>query len=319
MKKDKNNNLNKIKKIIFLQKVFDLKPIKTINSINDKIENIYFFKNKNYLVKGLRTYKIYNEKFKIVKNIQIKDYLNFIKIIDNNNFICLKNKKQLINVNIKNVKKELIFDFMKEIGKILYYKNKCITLEEYNNEIKIWEFLKDRKLQLNAKIKLKDIINIFLIPKIKNIVISGNKVDITYFFNLKTLKFENKITYRLKDLYRLNHNLFIFTNFYYNKYYQYEEGDSLDIYNLYEKKITKSIKIDFLINSILTIPKRRIFLASAYFINDIYVFDYHFNQIQSLIKIHNEKIVGMKLYEKSEKNDLVLSYSEDGQIKFFIF
>ena len=63
----------------------------------------------------------------MVKNKKLDGNLDNIKIIDNNNFICLKNKTELIQISVKSGNQKSIFNFGKKIDKIIYYKNKYIT------------------------------------------------------------------------------------------------------------------------------------------------------------------------------------------------
>lgn len=337
IKPNKTNKPNKpfksnIKKNNPVKEKTKLKSIKTINAINGAINDIYIFDNKNFLISAGNIYKIYNEKYFMVKNIKT-NYLDNIKIIDNNNFICLKDKTELINISVKSGKQKTIFNFNEKIDIIIYYKNKYITKsEELKGGIKIWKKLKNGHIELITKFifypKIKHRYDdvIYLIPEQNLLLSSGYMGDIdakTYFWNLKTYKVENIFEDKYDLVYKLNSNLFIFTNI------SGGEIDSiLNIYNIREKKFVKTIELKFYHNSIEVIPKKEIILISGYEYNgfgsareynDIHIFDFNFKEIQVIKKVHFRSIVGMKFYEKNENEDLVLSFSEDGSINFLSF
>ena len=331
---------NIIRKGIPIIKKKKLKSIKIINQINFEIEEIYVFENKNFMVvSGSENpiYIIYNERYIRVKQENLHYYINNIKIIDNNNFICLKNKNKLINIPIKDGKIKLIFDFKEEIDKILYYKNKYITKAKIIiNGIKIWEALENGNIQLVNKIGFnnsnpKDFYEgiIYLIPD-KNLLIYSGETHITFnehktcFWNLKTFKLENELKVLYELIKRLNKNLFILTSQSWG-----ENEYDLKIFDISQKKFVNNIKLKFKQNSIEVIPKKGLILISGFDYNgygwaigeycDIHIFDYNFKEKQVLKQVHNRSIVGMKYYEKYENEELVLSYSEDGSINVLLF
>lgn len=246
-KKPTKNFINK--KNIQVKKKNKLKSIKTINAINGKINDILFFDNKNFLINGGNTYKIYNQKLLMVKNRKIDGYLDNIKIIDNNNFICLKNKIELVQISVKSGNQKSIFNFGEKIDKILYYKNKYITKgEEAKNErnnIKVWETLSNNHIQLATEIifPYKELFHfegiLYLVPDKNFFIYSGTRGDgenVTYFFNLKAYEIENKIeNYEVDNISRLNDNLLIFTKYDWN----FVCDGFLDIYNISETKIVE--------------------------------------------------------------------------------
>ena len=308
-----------------------VKSIKKINAINGKIYDILFFDNKNFLINGGNIYKVYNEKLLMVKNRNIDCYIDHIKIIDNNNFICLKNKTELIQISVKNGNQKSIFNFGEKIDKILYYKNKYIAKgEEPKNErysIKVWETLSNNQIQLVTEIvfpykELHHFEGILYLVHDKNFFIySGNRGDenVTYFFNLKAFEIENKIEdFDFDNISRLNDNLLIFTKY----SYIYECDAFLDIYNISEKKNVERKYFEYALNYIEVIHKKEIVLISGYNdaeYSDIHLFDYNLKEIQLLKKTNFGGIVGIKLYEKNENEDLVLSFSEDGSINILSF
>ena len=331
---------NIITKGIPIIKKKKLKSIKTIKPINFEIEEIYIFENKNFMIVAgseNTVYIIYNERYIKIKQENFHYYINNIKIIDNSNFICLKNNTKLINILIKDEKIKLIFDFKEEIDKILYYKNKYITKAKIIiNGIKIWETLDNGNIQLVNKIGFNNsnpkdfyegIIN--LIPDKNLLIYSGETRTIsnevkTCFWNLKIFKLENELQALYELIFRLNKNLFILTSPSWG-----ENEYDLEIFDISQKKFVNNIKLKFKQNSIEVIPKKELILISGFDYNgygvacneycDIHIFDYNFKEKQVLTQVHYRSIVGMKYYEKNENGELVLSYSEDGSINILLF
>ena len=268
----------------------------------------------------------------MVKNKKLDGNLDNIKIIDNNNFICLKNKTELIQISVKSGNQKSIFNFGEKIDKILYYINKYITKgEEAKNKrysIKVWETLSNNNhTQLVTEIifPYKELFRfegiLYLVPDKNFFIYSGKMGDgenATYFFNLKAYEIENKIEdYEIDNISRLNDNLLIFS-----KYdYIYNCDSYLNIYDISKKNIVGNKTFEFTINSIEIIPKKEIILISGYNgeYSDIHIFDYNFKEIQTLKKTNFGSIVGMKFYEKNENEDLILSFSEDGTINILSF
>ena len=100
-----------------------LKVIKTMNVFNIPVKDIYFFPNKNFLINGDGIYKLYNDKYMCTRTKKDIHYKS-IKIIDNDNFLCLKDDTKLMNINLKTGKFAKILEFPKKILNLLYYENK---------------------------------------------------------------------------------------------------------------------------------------------------------------------------------------------------
>lgn len=176
--KVKRTNINSSNK-----KKVKLKTIKVLTPFNFQISNVYVFPNKNFLVNTDWGYKIYNEKYQCIRAKENVNY-NSIKIIDNDNFICLKDNTKLVNIGLKTGKIQTIFYFKEEISELLYHGDKYITCGVNDNIIKIWTKIPENKQQNSLKIPFggeKGDIRIFLFPE-KNILgVSVEHLD-TYFF-----------------------------------------------------------------------------------------------------------------------------------------
>ena len=74
----------------------------------------------------------------------IKEKIDIIKIIDEDNFICSKGNKKLCNINVKANKITTLLNINEDIEHILYYKkNKIIVIFDLICGFKIWEIIKD--------------------------------------------------------------------------------------------------------------------------------------------------------------------------------
>ena len=301
-----------------------LKVLKTMNIFNSPINDIYFFPNKNFLINTDGTYKIYNDKYMCIRTKKDIHYKN-IKIIDNDSFICLKDNTKLMNINLKTGKVTKIFEFPKKVLNLLYYKNKYITLNE-DYKINLWEAISNNEIQLlttfilNVSEKPLDFI-ILLVPEKDELIVSINDMEIiTYFYDLKSLKIINKIPDVFHEkIYKLNDDLYIFP------FFKYSEADSyFNIYDFSKNEIVKKIENKFCSSmEILNIPERKILLVAGFEFSEsagsrefknIYALNYNFEQIFDLNNIHYRNILGIKLYQKKEKEYLILTYSEDGAV-----
>lgn len=301
-----------------------LKVLKTMNIFNSPINDIYFFPNKNFLINADGTYKIYNDKYMCIRTKKDIHYKN-IKIIDNDSFICLKDNTKLMNINLKTGKATKIFEFPKKVLNLLYYENKYITLNE-DYKINLWQAISNNEIQLlttlilNVSEKPLDFI-ILLVPEKDELIVSINDMEIiTYFYDLKSLKIINKIPDVFHEkIYKLNDDLYIFP------FFKYSEADSyFNIYDFSKNEIVKKIENKFCSSmEILNIPERKILLVAGFEFSEsagsrefknIYVLNYNFEQIFNLNNIHYRNILGIKLYQKKEKEYLILTYSEDGAV-----
>lgn len=192
-------------------------------------------------------------------------------------------------------------------------------------KIDIWE-----KISSNNKIQLlttfiltepKIIINIM--PEKNTLIVSINGSECnTTFYDLKSFEMINKLTdFITEKIYKLNDDLYIIPD------YSYCEGFSyLHIYDFTKKEIVKIIENDefkFCWNLvILPIPEKKLILlagtnfkenGSTYY-KEIFVMNYDFEKIFLLNNVHYRDIQGIKLYQKNEKEYLILTYSEDGAV-----
>ena len=138
---NKKNNINEgkskeqnkaQKNISQVNKRIKLKLIKPMKILPISIAGIYFFKNGNFLVlgrkeydklfeymgdSGIIKYKIFDNKFQMIKkskkelNISIRN----VKVIDENNIICLLNTEELIILSLQNGKIRKLFHFHETI------------------------------------------------------------------------------------------------------------------------------------------------------------------------------------------------------------
>ena len=320
--KNPKNKIN-IAKHKIKQKIKLIKT-KTIK-IGDTIKSINFFKNLNFLVLTNKEYRIYSPKFALIKTYNLKNEIQEIKIIDDENFNCLFNYEQYANINIKNNKIVKLINFGRnDIKYIKHYKKSIIAISNWNT-IFIWENIKKNKYQFITKIELgSDDENILVYEQ--NDILIQCCYDNLFIYNLK----RNKVDLISKDLifndaipFYENNILFLNGGYEGNECY----FTALIIYNIKEKKITKNKKFDIYFNIgevnatdlikyyskkdviILCGGKNRVY-------NNIYIYDRDFNLIQTLEKVHYGNILGLTFYERGT-NDLILSYSEDGEINFY--
>ena len=188
-------------------------------------------------------------------------YYKYIKIIDNDSFMCLKDDTKLMCINIKNGRVTKLFDFTEEsIKNLLYYGKKYITLNTYNR-IKIWEKSSDLKFNCLTEvllIKEKDeILFIFLVRDTNILIVINVNKKITYFIELDKFSIIIKINdLSYKTLYQLNENLIIFP---------YSIGiplkPNLNIYDFNKKEFIQKKIINFYSScKILPLPKKKYFL-----------------------------------------------------------
>ena len=348
--KNKTQN-NSQKNITHANKRIKLKLIKSMKVLPISIAGIYFFKNGNYLVLGREKYdklfeylgdsgtieyKIFDKKMQIIKSSKkdLKISIRNVKVVDEENIICLLNTYELINLNIQNGKIKKLFNFNETIYNLLYYKDKLITCNhELKEGIKIWEKIKS-PISTNNKHHYQ-IMNKLFYPKIygsdnityttmyllenKNLLITSNDEESVCIWNLKKLKFDH--------IFILDWCPYIFSNYKNNLvifgsgiYEGYKTPNELVLYDVKEKKINNTIKLDFIMLDVRYIKKIDSIVISGgtdILRNDIYVYDSNLNKVQFFRKAHYRDINGFAFYEKDEKEDLLMSYSQDGAINIY--
>ena len=114
-----------------------LKFVKKINVFNKILSDIKIFDDKRILAEGEDEIKIYDNKFNLTyKNA--KHTITFLKILDNDNILLLNSKNKLMNLNIKENKSKILFEFKEEFSIFLYISKKILVTggEELDKGIK---------------------------------------------------------------------------------------------------------------------------------------------------------------------------------------
>ena len=249
-------------------------------------------------------------------------YYKYIKIIDNDNFMCLKDDTKLMSINIKTGEVIKLFEFTEEkINNLLYYGNKYITLNT-NNKIKILEKSSDIKFNCLTDISLikekDEILFIFLLPDKNILIVNNDKEKITYFIELDKISIITKINdLSYRTLYQLNENLIMFHDYHYS---------ILNIYDFNKKElINKKIFHRFSLHNILTLPKKEIFLMAIQSYRngkDVKCFEiiglnYNCQEIFILNQPIYHGHFGFKYFEeKNKKEDIILIYETYGPLNF---
>jgi len=94
----------------------------------------------------------------------------------------------------------------------------------------------------------------------------------------------------------------------------------LVLYDVKEKNINKNIKLDFILLDVRYIIKFDSIIISGgtdMLRTDIYVYDSNFKRVQIIQIAHYRNINGFAFYEKDEKENLLMSYSEDGAVNIY--
>ena len=217
---------------------------------------------------------------------------------------------------------------------IKYYKKNIIAITD-TNTIFIWKPIDKNKYQFITKIELDlNDEDIFVFEQY-NILLSSY-FDNLFIFNLKKDKIEkiDKNNSNLKELtvraaisFYENNILFLSGIFDFCEF----GFINLSIYNIREKKVIRNKELDFYIYEyggdftqlIKYYKKKEVIILcggkkemknDVY--NNIYIYDRDFKLNQILEKIHYKNILGLSIYERGI-NDLIISYSEDGEIFFY--
>ena len=264
----------------------------------------------------------------LIKTYNLSYEITEIKIIDNDNFNCLENYDEYVNINIKNNKTTGIIKFGRgDIKYIKYYKKSILAINDVN-EIYIWEPIDKNKYQFITKITLGiygDDISVF---EQYDILLSCGFYNLCI-YNLKKKKIDSiqkelELNFRAAMPFYENNILLLGGDDESN----YKE---LNVFNIKEKKVIKHKEFDFFIyeygndfTKFIKYYKKKdvIILCGGKkevkndVFNSIYIYDRDFNLNQILEKIHYKNIFGLAIYERGI-NDLILSYSEDGEIFFY--
>ena len=98
----------------------------------------------------------------MIKTYNLSYEITEIKIIDNENFKCLENYDEYININIENNKITKIIKFGRDDIKYIKYYKKTILAINNVNTIFIWEPTDKNKYQFITKIELGNYGDIFV-------------------------------------------------------------------------------------------------------------------------------------------------------------
>lgn len=144
-----------------------LKFVRKINAFNNYLSEIEIFDDKKILAESKNEIKVYDNKFNLIyKNA--KHTIEFIKILDNNNILLLNSKYKLINLNIKENKSKILFEFKDKFYIFLYInKSTIVTAGEFLYEnIKVWKIINNWTYQLTSVLKFSKNDEYVTFPKI---------------------------------------------------------------------------------------------------------------------------------------------------------
>ena len=321
---DINNKITEI--ILAIENIFSslsIQYIKTnLTNINiipksSDINSLSIFLSGNIISVLDKSLIIYEYIFNS-KKTKNNDYINYIDIYDENNYVSFSDNQSIItwiknNNNEYSINKITIEAHSERINKVIYYsKEKLISCSD-DGLIKIWEFNNDSYTNITT-FNHTDIVNSLLLLEDNNILISSGYGLI--FWNLTTKKsfitFDNIETNSSNSLERIDENRFIIC----------DSSSKLIIFSISNLKIIKTIEIDFFCDSVKSIQNKGIFLVGGMGynnnndnINNIYVYrSDNYELIQTIENAHNNRIMGF-----AEINyRLVISYSLD-ELKYWSF
>ena len=282
---------------------------------------VNIFDNKNILCLTSEGYTIYDNKFKIIKrkkNLSVSD----AKIIDDKNFICLIDRKKLIKINIETGKHNQLFKFPEYIRKIKYLKNNNILTHFYDEgfTFKIWQKLNDGSYQLMIKLSLlsfstDSIIEMYL-TKNENCLITTNPFYGVTFWDLTKFRYDHELDYywHEKHFCQVSENEIVLGKG------RQEGGDELSNeivkYNIKDKKIVLIKKFAFKCGAIDYLDNKNIFLINgsrpkSEILNNIYVLNNNFVQLQIIEIPLGRTIEFFSLYQKDDKEEYLFYYFND--------
>ena len=90
------------------------------------------------------------------------------------------------------------------------------------------------------------------------------------------------------------------------------------LYDVCEKNINKNIKLDFILLDVRYIKKKNAILINGgtdMLRSNICIYDSNFNRVQIIQKVHLYILINF-FYEKE---DLLMSYSQDGNVNIYSF
>jgi len=336
LKEDIDNIMNKIQKLEECQFIKDknnkiqlkkcnLQNINSIQPHKNIINSLSTFPSGNIIsVSNDQSIIIYDINLNILQNIQNahNDWINYVEVIDENNFItCSEDEK--IKLWIKKGNKFIFNKIINNahergIYKVIYCSNGNIISCSYDNTIKIWKkyynnYINIKTLTHSDSTSFLSIYNFpdsILLLEDKNILISsgpdGTKFwnlnkDETNYNNIKCYQYIKEVKcYWNKGLCRLDEDRIIIG------------GDkSLKIISILNKVIIKEINIPFTCYGIILIEDKGIFLIGGKS-KDIRIYrNDNYECIQIIQNAHDGYINGFV----ELKDGSIISYSYDMKIK----
>ena len=294
--KNKNKKIVKSNKKTIKSKInHKLKFVKKINVFNKILSDIKIFDDKRILAEGDDEIKIYDNKFNLTyKNA--KHTITFLKILDNDNILLLNSKNKLMNLNIKENKSKILFEFKEEFSIFLYISKKILVTggEELDKGIKIWKLINNRTYQLTSVLKFlsddNDDIMFTMIHyyEANNLLVTNDyKYGKVNFWDLKKFKLKDSVflndenrRYDIIDFCPIKNDVIIFgrgdANFH---------SGTLDLvlYDYKGKKILLKKAFKYSIREIKYIQEKEVVLISGgshdYQPTDLYMYDENLNEL----------------------------------------
>ena len=305
------NDKNKITKC-------NLKNINSIQLHEDVITSASVFPSGNIIsVSNDKSIIICDIHLNILQKIQNahNDYINYIEVKDENNFITCSVDK-CIKLWIKNENKfennKIINNaHANSISKVIYYSNGNLISCSHDYKIKIWKENNNNNYESIITLKHSKIVCSILYLEDKNILISSG-LDGTKFWNLNKnennynnidcIKFFKEVECGWNgQLCRLDEDRIIVAKF------------SLKIISISKKIIIKDIDIPFKCWGIRLIKNKEIFLLGGWS-KDIRVYrNKNYQCVQIIQNAHDDDILGFV----ELKDGSIASYSSDKKIKIW--
>jgi len=287
-KLNNNNNINDNNKI-------SLEIKKKYENYQEIIYGINIFPNDNFIAyngKG-KLFIFGGKKLKNVYKIQgkHKNAISYIEIIDNNNFITCSFDKKIIIWNINGIKptiRETLEGHSGKIFKVIYINPKIYSCGE-NGEIFIWE-KKDKNFSCSKKLKGLEGKGIIynLLQLNKNQLISSDNFGNLICWDLQNLNQEFKMNVAKSKWNNAIAKINDMTILYGGK-------DFIQLINLKDKKIEKSIKVKSIIYSIDL-------LNDDYFICGNNLGKLEIRKVDTLDKVFVKKFSNKNLIDKNDKD-----------------
>ena len=310
--------------IILDNKSLILKKKKEIKVHEKSITSISTFISGNFIsVSNDKTINIYNINLNIIQKIKNahNDYINYVDIKDENNFVTCsydKNIKTWIKKGNEFILNQIINNAHDDsINKVLYFSNKKLISCSYDKTIKIWELTNQNTYQCITSLYDSNYIFSILLLEDKNILISSG-VDGTKLYNLNNFEFiiyiKEACCLSPNSLKRIDEDRIIIGG-----------GciDIMKIISISEKKIINEIENEFYRYGICIIKEKGIFLTGG---RGGIIRIYKINNYQCIQIIENAygdfnnyDIIPIINGIIELKNRLIITYSNDNNLKIWEF